>query len=415
MKNKSVLNFNIFYNAGAFLSILICLSLISVISGGCGYGFLKPASRADKVKSSPAINIGAVWPHDADFKSFANGVTMASDEINRAGGVIGKKINIVFKNDNSDVTRGMVIADEFANEADICAVVGFYDSHVTLPASNIYNSAGILMITISVTDPAYNSFKSPILFRTIPDADDIAARLAAVLKKSGYKKVMICYVNDKYGLSSANATEDELKKQSISVVDRRSFISGSENEFSQIIECWKLLKFDCVIIYGEAVNSVDFIKMLRSSNITVPVFCGDGADSPQVINAAREYTDGVVFVSFFNPGDRSAKLAAFEAEYIKKFAVPPGTYAPAAYDAVMLAAEGIKFAKSAAPPDIARALRALDNYEGVANKYSFDEGGEVKNKKVVLKMFNGDKFIYLDTTNEADLIKKAALKNEKWK
>jgi len=309
----------------------------------------------------------------------------------------------------------MIIADQFADDLEVCAVTGFYDSHVALPASNIYNSAGILMITISATDPAYNSFKSPLLFRTIADADAIAVKQAALFKKSGYKKVMICYVNDEYGLSSANASEDELKRRSISVVDRRSYISGSENEFEQIIDCWKLLNFDCVMIYGNSESAMTFIKMLRRNNVTVPVFCGDGADLQETPSAYGEYADGVVFVTFFNPNQRSQKLTAFEAEYIKKFGAPPESHAVSSYDSIMLIAEGIKRARSAAPLDIANSLRSIDNYEGVANNYSFDECGEVKNMKVLLKMYHGGKFIYLDPNNEVDLIKKAALNNEKWK
>ena len=415
MRNKN--GFNLKFSSGviSFFIVILCLSMILLISAGCDYNFIKKASRADKVNALPVITIGAVWPQDSSFKSFANGIVMAADEINRAGGVIGKKISVVFKDDESNVTRGMIIADEFSGDLEVCAVTGFCDSHVTIPVSNIYNSAGILMMTISATDPAYNSFKSPLLFRTIADADAVAARQAALFKKSGYKKVMICYINDKYGLSSANAAEDELKKHSIAVVDRRSYISGSENEFEQIIDCWKLLKFDCVMVYGDSESSMAFIKMLRRKGVTVPVFCGDGADSPETLRAYGEYSDGLVFVTFFNPNERSQKLVKFEAEYIKKFGIPPESYTAGAYDSIMLIAEGIKHAKSAAPLDVAKSLRSIDNYEGVANNYNFDEYGEVKNMKVTLKIYSGNEFKYLDSSNEVDLIKKASLNNEKWK
>jgi len=395
--------------------IYYCFCLLMALSFTCGCEFEsgRAAQRDKKIDSSPAINVGVVWPLESNFKSFVNGVVMASDEINLSGGLLGKKLNIVFRDDESSVTRGMTIADEFAANLELCAAVGFCNSYVTIPVSKIYSDAGIVMINTTSVDPAYNSFKSPLLFRTAPNANDIAARLAGLIYKLGYKKAAICYVNDDYGLCSANACEDELNKLSISVVDRRSYSSGNASEFKQVIDCWKLLKFDCAFFFGGPPEGPQFIRLVRRAGILTPIFCGDGMNYHEFINQAGEYSEGTIVTSFFNPLDISSrKKSKFIDEYKNRFGMLPDTYSAQAYDAVKILAEAIKRAGSAVPKKVSAAMRALKNEEGVIANYEFDEKGEILNEKIILKIVNDKKFVYIGSTGEADLIKNIDIK---WK
>lgn len=388
--------------------------LLAVLSAaGCGYEADKAALRNKKTAASPAINIGVVWPLTSTYRTFVNGVVMASDEINLSGGILGKKLKIHLKDDESSVTKGMIIADEMAADPEISAAAGFCDSYVTIPVSGIYDKAGILMITTSSVDPSFNSFKSPILFRTTATAAGIARKIAGLIHKLGFEKAAICYVNDNYGLSSANACEDEMQKLSISVADRRSYSSGNAAEFRQITDCWKLLNFDCAVFFGAPPGGAQFIESVRRAGVSVPIFCGDAMNYPEFIKHAGKYSEGIIVTSLFNPFDlSSAKKSKFAAEYKSRFGILPDTYSAQGYDAIKLLAEAIKRAGSAAPPDIAKALRAFKKEEGVLNDYEFDEKGELLNEKVILKMVKDCKFIYLDSTNETGLIKNILIKRK---
>ncbi|HOT74860.1 MAG TPA: ABC transporter substrate-binding protein [Candidatus Wallbacteria bacterium] len=390
-----------------------CLLLALSLACGCEFEIGKASQRERKIDSFPAINVGVVWPLESNYKNFVNGIIMASDEINLSGGLLGKRLNIVFRDDESSVTRGMMIADEFAANPEIFAALGFCNSYVTIPVSKIYSDAGIVMINTTSVDPAFNSFNSPLLFRTAPNANDIAVRLAGLIDKLGYKKAAMCYVNDDYGLCSANACEDELNKLSISVVDRRSYSSGNASEFKQIIDCWKLLKFDCALFFGGPPEGPQFIRLVRRAGILTPIFCGDGMNYSEFISQAGEYSEGVIVTSFFNPFDTSSlKKSKFIDEYKNRFGKPPDTYSAQAYDALKILAEAVKRAGSAVPKRVSAAMRAIKNEEGVIANYEFDEKGEVINEKIILKIVRDKKFIYIGSTGEVDLIKNSDIK---WK
>jgi len=395
-----------FFTVQSFLKCLLLLTLLTLTPGCYGSGD-KAALRKEKSQTAQTINIGVVWPFASDYKSFINGIVMASDEINLSGGVLGKKISLRLKDDESNVSRGMIIADQLAADPEVCAAIGFCNSYVTLPVSYIYEAAGILMVTTASTAPGFNPVRSPLLFRTVANGSDIAKKIADVINRLGYKKAVLCYVKNDYGLTAANACEDELKNLLISVIDRRPYISGSVAEFNQITDCWKLLKFDCVILFGDDVGGPEFIKAIRKEKIAVPVFCGDAMNSPELINIAGGDAEGAIVSSFFNPSAVSAKGSKFVTDYKNRFGVLPDSFATGAYDTLKLVAEAIKRAQNTNPQKIAEALRSLKNEEGVANSYSFDERGEVINKKVFLKIVSGKKFIYLDSSNEVEYIKKS--------
>ena len=414
MKNKTGPDTNNKFMARGVFWVCRMFLLLAVLSAsGCEYEGDMISLRNKKTAASPTINIGVVWPLTSTYKSFVNGVIMASDEINLSGGILGKKLKIYLKDDESSVTKGMVIADEMAADPEISAAVGFCDSYVTIPVSGIYDKAGILMITTSSVDPSYNSFESPLLFRTTATAVDISCKIAELIDKLGFKNLSICYVTDNYGLSSANAFEDELQKLSISVVDRRSYSSGNAAEFKQITDCWKLLNFDCAVFFGYPSGGPQFIESIRREGILAPIFCGDTMNYPDFIKHVGQYSEGIIVTSLFNPLDiSSAKKSKFVSEYKNRFGILPDTHSAQAYDAMKLLAEAIKRAGRAAPPDIAKALRSFKKEEGVVNNYEFDEKGEALNEKLILKIVKDKKFIYLDSTNETDLIKNILIKRK---
>lgn len=392
--------------AGRFFLTCCFAAFLFTALQGCGYEGDKITVRHKRIASSPTVNVAAVWPFSSTYSSFAKGLLMASDEINLSGGVLGKKLKIVLKDDESSVTSGMAIADGCASDPGICAAIGFCDSYVTVPVSPVYSEAGILMVTTSSVDPSFNSFKSPLLFRTGPDAFDIARGIVTLVEKLGYAKTVMCYVNNGYGLCLANACEDELKKRSIPVVDRRPYSSSNALELSRITACWKLLKFDCAILIGEPSGGPQLIRSAREDGIKAPILCGEAMDFPEFAGLEGGCAEGAVVASLFNPQTPGSPLKTrFVSEYRKRFGSLPDAFAAQAYDTTMMLALAIGRAGSASPPDIARALRSLSNEEGVLCRYSFDERGELLGENIMMKTVRDGRFVYIESTAEVSTVK----------
>ncbi len=389
--------------------IIIFMFMAVIFLAGCDIYIDKIALRARKTAASPTLNIGAVWPFESAPKSFFNGLSMASDEINLAGGVIGKKIKLYIRNDESSVTKGMLIADEFAAAPEISAVIGFYNSYITIPVSNIYSNAGILMITTETFHPSFNSFKSPLLFRTTVTSDMIADKITDLIHRLGFKKAAICYVNNSYGLCSANACEDRLKQLSIAVSDRRSYTSAAF-EFKSIIESLKLLDFDCILFFGEMHDASNFIKPLRGAGIDVPLISGYDIDYKELVSSEGDYSRGVVSVTLFDPDvPGGAEKKKFIDNYKAIFGVSPDYYAAQVYDTMIILAEAVEKSGSAEPLKIADALASIKNKVGVLGFYEFNEKGDAADKNILFRTISNGGFKYFSSTAEIDLIKDTIL------
>jgi|GEM_PF-386012 len=388
--------------------IIVLVSLVNLIFclSGCDYSFDKSRTRSEKIASSPTINIGLVWPFSIGPKSFVKGITIASDEINLSGGVIGKKINLILKDDDADITHGMEIADNFAADYSVSGVLGFRDSYVVVPVSNIYVNAGLFMMSTTAASPKYNAMNSPLLFRTISGSSEIASKVTEVIKELNLKRVVIFYADNEYGLSLANFCEDKLSDYSIPLIDRRSYKTGTSVDLTQIIDQWQFLEIDCVIVLAEVNNGIKLIEGLRERKMDVPVFCGDLMNSTRMNEMPAAYTKNVIIPSFFNPylagSPRSVK---FINEYKKRYNSLPDSYASIAYDSLILIAKAISAAQSAEPRKIAAALKNFKAEPGANGTYTFDEYGAVIGKKIFLKIIKNKEIVYLDPTNEVNLIK----------
>src|SRR5690606_24523605 len=115
------------------------------------------------------------------------GINMAVEEINAAGGVLGRPLLTIKQDDRSDVTQGRLIAQQFADNLDLVAVIGHSDSFVSLPASATYQFAGLLMLSPGSTNPALTMQGFDLVFRNVPTDDDIGRQLATYALTAGYR------------------------------------------------------------------------------------------------------------------------------------------------------------------------------------------------------------------------------------
>ena len=347
---------------GRLKIILLFFGISLIFLSGCDLNKPVDKLRAERaINNKACINVAVVWPFASEYATFSKGIDLASDEINLSGGVLGRRINLIKKDDESSVTKGMIIADELSADLDVAAVIGHYDSYVTIPASNIYNAGGILLINPASTSPNYNKNGYDLLFRTVANGTEIAARLIDLIKANGCGKIMICYVRNDYGLSLANAAEDNCNKNSISVVDRKSYLVGTPQEFKSITEQWKQFEYDCILFFGDVNYGPNFIKSIREEGISAPIVCGDAMNSPKLMEAAGKYSENVILPAFFSHSSSDAAAREFERKFRLKFGIEPDSWAALGYDSLTLFARAVKKAGSPEPRKIAEAMRTFKN------------------------------------------------------
>jgi branched-chain amino acid transport system substrate-binding protein len=331
------------------------------------------------------IVIGVAWPFKSNNSLFREGVQLAVMQINDNGGVNGRKIRLIEKDDKASVADGMRIAQSFADNSELAAVIGHRNSFVSIPASRIYQEAGLLMISPASTSPnlTKNGYKN--VFRSIPSDDEIAAQLASYAARQGHQRMVIFYSEDSYGTDLANSFEDHANRNGITIVDRISYYGGLK-DLNRLKEKWLALDFDGIFVADSVSEGAEFIAEARRAGISVPFMGGNTLDSPALYEIAGKSALGTVIGTVFNPNDPRDETQRFVKAFQKQYKKMPGPYAAQGYDAVNLLAAAIKKAHSTDSRAIARELHNLKDWPGVTGYHGFDNNGNDIKAKVVMKI-----------------------------
>lgn len=356
----------------------------------------KRASIAEKSKGD--IIIGAVAPWASMKELLWPGIELAVSQINEGGGVLGRQIRIVKEDDDASVVKGRMIAQNFSENLEMVAVIGHFNSYISIPASATYEFSGLLMISPYSTAPKLTEQGYKLLFRSIPSDAEVARQIADFAYAQKYKKIIIYYINTSYGLGLANSFERRSEEtEDMEIVERISYDPTERNEsLRSTIRNWKDIEFDAIFLAGEVPKAGKIIAEIRKLGMTNPILGGDGLDSSELWEVGGEAAEGTIAASFFDPQDSREKVQNFIKSFEKKNEVTPDLWAVQGYDAVNLLAYAMKKAGSSAPDKVAAVLRSTKDWKGVAGNYTFDDKGDMVNPRIVLKEVQNSKFVVIN-------------------
>ena len=195
---------------------------ILIILFGCSNQTISEERATFAEQNREVITIGVAWPFESANDLFWEGVELAVNEINENGGVLDRQIEILKKDDQATVTKGLEIAQEFAENEKITAVIGHRNSYVSIPVSSIYERAGVLMLSPASSSPELIHEDNKLIFRNIASDDKVAEELAKFAYKNKHRKIVIIYDDDDYRKGLANAFEKYAGELGFDIVDRLS-------------------------------------------------------------------------------------------------------------------------------------------------------------------------------------------------
>jgi branched-chain amino acid transport system substrate-binding protein len=338
------------------------------------------------------IVIGAAWPFAAENSMFNEGIDLAVKEINAAGGVQGKKLKLLKKDDGSEVIKGIAMAESLVENEAVKAVIGHRSSYVTIPAAAIYEQAGLTMLSPASTAPELTRNNYRYVFRNLPGDVEIASRLAERLAEQGTKRLVLYYSKDAYGLGLANAFEDQAASRGITIVDRFTYYSGQE-ELNRLHERWQAFGFDGIFIAANLAQGAQFIVDASEIGIAGPFAGGNALDAPQFAKLAGKAT---LIGSMFDPDSDRAEVQRFVKVFRETYGITPTSKAALGYDAVKMLAFALKKAEDLDRGTIADSLRNMGKWLGVCGVHELSESGDDLGDLVVLKECRDGKFVYLE-------------------
>lgn len=373
------------------MKLIVIVLITALLAAGCSQSDSLSDQREKLLNEKTAnVVVGVAWPFEAKNDGFREGLELALEEINQ-NGAAGYKIQLVQEDDRSSVTEGLSVAQTFANNLEMSAVIGHRSSAVAVPASKVYENAGLLLLAPSATSPSLTEGGAKHVFRLIPNDSQLGDKMADYAKSKDYKNIVVFYANDEYGRGLANSFEDSAKANGLQIIDRISDFKDGD-DLKRLVKKWKLLGCDAVFIAETMPDGANFIVQLQAAGLNVPMMGGDGLDSPDLLAIAGEEAENVVVASIFNPQAADENVQLFVKKYRDKYGEEPRKYAAQAYDSLHLLAKAIEKANSRSPAHIAGALREQQSWQGVAGARAFDANGEVHHMPSVLKRVVNGRF-----------------------
>lgn len=305
-----------------------------------------------------------------------NGAKMALEEINAAGGVLGRPLELTTE-DNQSTNPGSVLAvSKLTSGGDMTALLGSVRSTQIQAVAPTVLKVGLPMM-IGGTDYSLTHSNNPWLFRARPN-DGYSAKVIADygVNTLGLKKWAIIHSTDAFGNGGKNMLIEALKTYGITPVLVQGFTSNSQ-DFTPIVLAIKQSGADVVSSY--IANSTDvgiFAKQLRQLGSKNIAWVGSPSLSTDTaMKLAGDALYGTFSIADFAEAS-SPEAKAYADKYRAKFKIEPDLYSAWSYDGVKLLAMAIENAKSTKPEDIKKALHAIKGYKGVEGVYTFDKNGD---------------------------------------
>jgi branched-chain amino acid transport system substrate-binding protein len=360
------------------LGLLIAVLLLGLPA--CGSDAKPGSAQKDASKANPqeTIKIGVLLPlSGGNAEAGANmldAAKLAADDVNAAGGVLGRHIEIV-SGDDGCASEAATGAAESILGTGIVGIAGGYCSGAAIPASAVTDARGIPYIAMA-SNPAYTDRGLRTVFR-IYGRDDQQAIFAArfLAGPGGAKKLALLHDNSVYAKGLAElirSANDELKLGTQIVFF--DAITPAQADYRSVLTQVRASGADTLYFTGYPGEAGVLLRQAKELTLPIRLMGGDGTNDPVVIKsaglAAEEYVVTTAPLPQFLPSGE-----AFAQTYRDRFGQAPGPYTMYQYDMVRVLANAIFWAGSTDPKDIVEALRTT-RHQGLTGEIFFDEKGD---------------------------------------
>lgn len=319
---------------------------------------------------------GPITGSDAAFGAqLRQGVEQAVADINAQGGILGQQIQLSVGDDGGNPREGVSIANKFVADG-VKFVVGHFNSGVTIPASDVYQENGILMVTPAATNPTVTNRKLWNVFR-VCGRDDQQGALAAEIILKRFKGKRIAFVHDKttYGQGLADETRRGVAKGGLKSVLYEG-VNKDDRDFTAVISKIRQSRADLVFWGGLHSAGGLILRQMRAQGVKAPLMGGDGITDDEFSAIAGPGAEGTLMTFSPDPRTNPANKTIIELFRSKRM-FEPQAYTLYSYASVQIIKQAAERAKSLDPKKVAEVMHSGVVFNTVLGDLSFDSKGDV--------------------------------------
>lgn len=327
----------------------------------------------------------------------ANGAKLAVKEINAAGGVLGKQLDLIIHDSKYDMTVTAQTAKQFVEEDKVQAMIGYTDTDSVIASGPTIQAAGIPFITAGATSPKIPSQIGDLMFlAAFGDNVQAAAGAEFAIQKFGKNAYLLVDKGVEYTTLLGAYFKSRFVEAGGTIVLEDTYEDAATDFSGQITKMKALTpQPDFFYIAAMPYNVGPLVKQMRDAGVTGPVVGGDGYDTPDLVSVAGAAADNVFFsthalIDATGGTDGIKKfMAAYKAEYGHD---PENAFAALGYDTVYLLVDAIKRAGSMDSTKLKAAIEATKDFPGITGAITFAPGSHVPQKGVTIIEVKDQKF-----------------------
>ena len=342
--------------------------------------------------SGEPVKIGCPYNLTGGYASIDNpardGSMLAMEEINAAGGVLGRPLELIVYDGKSDTTTITNITRQMVDEDQVIALVGLTDTSYMLAAGPVAQEAQIPFLDVAGTAPIITSVGDFIFM--LPFGDNVqAAAGAEFAQEKGWKTCALLfdeamdYTKFLAAYFKARYTDDEIQGE---IVSELAYSMG-DTDFSSPLTTFKNLnpQPDFLFISSNPGEIGTIVKQARDLGIELPILGGDGYDTPLLLELAGDAARNVYFTTHQGIYGDDPAAQAFSGSYEARYGnAPEAVFAALGYDAIKLMVDAISRAGTTEGPAIRDALAATEGFAGATGTISYEPGVRIPSKSVAL-------------------------------
>jgi branched-chain amino acid transport system substrate-binding protein len=373
------------------------------------YGVVILCTAFAAANAAETIKIGLLAPLTgfaaADGASVKNSVELAVEKVNKEGGLLGKKVELVVYDDRADAKDAVALAQKLIQQDKVAGLVAGSYSMPTRAVAPLFQDEGIPLVAAyaihpDVTKAGDFNFRNGFLGAVEGRA---AAHTAVELLKA--RKIALLTSDNDFGRTLAEGFNEYMTKfgkGKAEVVIALTY-PMQEKDFKPYLTKIKELNPDVIFSSGYYFQTGPVLKQARELGMKTQIIGEEGADSPKTLEIAGEAAEGFVIVTNLNRDDKRPEVQAYLKEYESRFKIQPDMVGASAYDAFMILCDGIKKAKSTQGKAMRDAIAATQGFNGLTGVITGFKAGEVVKEVQVQQVKNG-RFRYLGVIKDPNLI-----------
>ena len=343
--------------------------------------------------TGPTFNFG---------QSAINGVLMAASEINQAGGINGRKIDVVIEDDKGSPEEAARLTAKLIDQDKVVAIIGGGTSGNSRAAAPKAQASHIPMISPSSTDPAVTQTGNYIFRACFVDTfqGEVMASFAVNTLKAK-KAAILTDFNSPYSKGLTDYFKLSFGRLGGTIVSEQTYTQG-DADFKGQLSTIRSAEPDVIYIPGYYGDVALIAKQARLIGLTQPLLGGDGWDAPELWQIGGDALNGAYISTHYSPDNPSPEIKQFVDLYKQRYGnALPDAHAALAYDAARLLFAAIARTGSTDGDKLRDALAQTKSFEGVTGVISMDANRNAVKPAVVLKL-EDLKFIYQETIKPSD-------------